>query len=41
MIMTRQLRILYPGAWYHVMTRGANRRDIFLSQSIENFLPSY
>lgn len=30
--MTRQLRILYPGAWYHVMNRGANRRDLFLKK---------
>lgn len=30
--MTRQLRILYPGAWYHVMNRGANRQNIFLKK---------
>jgi len=28
--MARQMRILFPGAWYHVMNRGANRQDIFL-----------
>ncbi len=29
--MSRPLRIQYPGAWYHVMNRGAAHRDIFLS----------
>ena len=29
--MTRPLRIQYPGAWYHVMNRGASHRNIFLS----------
>jgi len=27
--MSRPLRIEYPGAWYHVMNRGLNRRLIF------------
>ena len=27
--MARALRIEYPGAWYHVMNRGAGRRVIF------------
>ncbi len=27
--MARPLRISYPGAWYHVMNRGAGRRAIF------------
>ena len=27
--MARPLRIEYPGAWYHVMNRGAGRRSIF------------
>ena len=27
--MTRQLRIQYDGAWYHVMNRGAERKPIF------------
>ncbi len=27
--MARPLRIEYPGAWYHVMNRGANRSRIF------------
>lgn len=27
--MSRPLRIEYPGAWYHVMNRRANRQSIF------------
>ncbi len=27
--MTRPLRIEFPGAWYHVMNRGAGRQSIF------------
>jgi REP element-mobilizing transposase RayT len=27
--MSRPLRLLFPGAWYHVMNRGAGRRAIF------------
>ncbi len=29
--MSRPLRIVYEGAWYHVMNRGAGRRTIFHS----------
>ncbi len=29
--MTRPQRIEYPGAWYHVMNRGAQKRTTFLS----------
>ena len=29
--MARPLRIEYPGAHYHVMSRGNRREDIFLS----------
>lgn len=28
--MPRALRLQYPGAWYHVMNRGASRRSTFL-----------
>ena len=31
MVMARQWRIEYPGAIYHVMSRGNDRQDIFLS----------
>jgi hypothetical protein len=27
--MARPLRIEFPGAWYHVMNRGAGRCDVF------------
>jgi len=30
--MGRPLRIEYPGAFYHVTSRGNERRDIFLTQ---------
>jgi REP element-mobilizing transposase RayT len=30
--MVRPLRIEYPGAWYHVMTRGRRREQIFLEE---------
>ena len=30
--MARQLRIEYPGAYYHVTSRGNERKDIFKSQ---------
>lgn len=30
--MSRPLRIEYEGAWYHIMNRGADRQDIFLTQ---------
>jgi len=29
--MTRPLRIQYPGACYHVMSRGNSRQDIFIT----------
>ncbi len=29
--MARPLRILFPGAWYHVMNRGLEQRKIFLN----------
>jgi putative transposase len=29
--MPRPLRIIYPGAWYHIMNRGLGRRKIFLT----------
>ena len=31
--MARPLRIQYPGAWYHIMNRGARHRNIFLNDS--------
>jgi REP-associated tyrosine transposase len=31
--MARPLRIQYPGAWYHIMNRGARHQDIFLNDS--------
>jgi putative transposase len=27
--MSRPLRIKYPGAFYHIMNRGADRVDVF------------
>lgn len=30
--MSRPLRIEYEGAWYHIMNRGADRQDVFLTQ---------
>lgn len=29
--MSRQLRIYFPGAWYHIMNRGINRQRIFFN----------
>lgn len=29
--MSRQLRVYYPGAWYHVMNRGINHHKIFFN----------
>ena len=37
--MPRQLRIQYPGAMYHVMSRGNRRQDIFLGNSQERKRP--
>src|SRR6056297_699146 len=31
--MARPLRIEFEGAWYHVMNRGAARRDVFVSDT--------
>lgn len=31
--MARQPRILFPGAWYHVMNRGANHQSIFIDSN--------
>jgi len=31
--MARPLRIQYPGAWYHVMNRGASRQRIFIDEN--------
>ncbi len=33
LIMSRPLRIEYPGAWYHVMNRGRRREEIFQSRN--------
>lgn len=33
--MSRPLRIEYPGAWYHVMNRGAGKKVIF--HSLEHY----
>ena len=29
--MARPLRICFPGAWYHVMNRGLEKRKIFIT----------
>ncbi|MGH7791996.1 MAG: helix-turn-helix domain-containing protein [Thermodesulfobacteriota bacterium] len=34
--MARPLRIQYPGAWYHVMNRGASHQKIFLNDDDKN-----
>jgi REP element-mobilizing transposase RayT len=39
--MARALRIEYPGAFYHVASRGNERRDIFLSGSDRERFLSY
>ncbi len=31
--MVRSLRVDYPGAWHHVMSRGASRRTVFLGDA--------
>ena len=37
--MARPLRIQFPGAYYHVTSRGVNRRDIFFDNADrEHFL---
>ncbi len=32
LLMPRKLRVEYPGAMYHVMSRGDRREDIFLNE---------
>ena len=34
--MTRQWRIEYEGAYYHILSRGNERRNIFNNQEIGN-----
>jgi putative transposase len=37
--MARPIRIQYPGAFYHIMTRGNERSNIFsVSEDYKNFL---
>ena len=31
--MARPLRIIYPGAFYHITSRGNQRKEIFKSQA--------
>lgn len=38
--MARPLRIEYPGAWYHVMNRGAGRRKIFKNDEQRRYVLS-
>jgi REP element-mobilizing transposase RayT len=38
--MPRQLRIQYPGAMYHVMSRGNRRQDIFLEGAVASRAPA-
>lgn len=38
--MSRPLRIEYPGAWYHVMNRGAGRKQIFQREEHYNYFLS-
>ena len=38
--MARPLRIGYPGAWYHVMNRGAGRRYIFKNNTHRHYFLS-
>ena len=39
--MTRPLRIEYPGAFYHVTSRGNERKDIFKSNTDREMFLSY
>lgn len=34
--MARQLRIKFPGAWYHIMNRGINKNKIFFNSAHKN-----
>jgi putative transposase len=38
--MARPLRIEYPGAWYHVMNRGAGRRSVFNTDAERSYFLS-
>ena len=38
--MSRPLRIEYPGAWYHVMNRGAGRRQVFKTNTQRRYFLS-
>jgi len=38
--MAWKLRVEYPGAVYHVMSRGSERRDIFLDDRDKEFFLS-
>jgi putative transposase len=38
--MSRPIRIEYPGAWYHVMNRGARRKVIFKSDKQRQYFLS-
>jgi hypothetical protein len=37
-IMARQLGLQFPGALYHVTSRGNNKQEIFLDDDRRNFL---
>jgi putative transposase len=39
--MARPLRITYPGAYYHITSRGNEQRDIFKSQKDREKFLSY
>ena len=39
--MARPLRIEYPGAFYHVTSRGNERKDIFKSNTDREMFLSY
>ena len=39
--MARPLRIAYPGAFYHITSRGNERKDIFKSQRDREKFISY
>jgi putative transposase len=39
--MARPLRITYPGAFYHITSRGNERKDIFKSQQDRDKFLSY
>ncbi len=39
--MSRALRIVYPGAFYHVASRGNERKNIFLNKRDREQFLSY